>query len=345
MENITKIIEISNKKRAPLKTAEILELGIEYSEILNMESKGILIRVKNGYYQPKDVDFDVEEIILGLFPEGILTMDTALYYHGYIKKRPKTWKIAISKNVSKSRFKLQYPNVKPSYMEMSILEVGLTHLESEHGSIRVYGIDRLICDILKYEEKLEHSIVQSAINHYVSDPNKDVSKLLEYSKLRKVQSKVRHLILPWIKVDELPKITEEIKSCEETGDKMEEKTKENDETIKVLSEKELIEAVYYLISEKRNNSSFNVVKSIYSTLSANVIDGKALWRGIKVKYIEDIEFQGKIREIVNTRQFKVSFDEKKVENVFWNFISPILVALDREEIFFGDWMPELERYL
>ena len=56
-----------------------------------------------------------EEIILGLFPDGILCMDSALYYYGYIEKRPYEWSIAISKNTSKSRFRMEYPVVKPLY--------------------------------------------------------------------------------------------------------------------------------------------------------------------------------------------------------------------------------------
>lgn len=337
MKYIEKIIEISNKKRAPLKTSEILELGVEYSDILLMEKEGALIRVKSGYYQPKDVDFDEEEIIGGLFPDGILTLDTALFYHGYIKKRPKTWQIAISKNVSKSRFKLKFPDVKPSYMEKSVLEDGLTHIDTKHGALRIYSIDRLICDVLKYEEKLEFNVVQSALKHYISDPNKDISRLLEYSRLRKVQNKIKALVLPWLKdLDE---------KAEDTPKAVKEIVLEEKKEISLLSNEELSEAIYLFISKSKESNLSNGQESIYYTISNNVIDGKSLWRLIKEKYKEDKDFEEKIRNINSKRQFNMSFDDKKVENAFWSFLNPIFVALERDEIFFGDWMPELERYL
>ena len=48
-----------------------------------------------------------EQMIAHMFPDGVLTMESALYYYKYLSQRPFAWHIAISKNVSKSRFNMQ----------------------------------------------------------------------------------------------------------------------------------------------------------------------------------------------------------------------------------------------
>ena len=79
---------------------------------------------KNMLYKLADFNLSEEELLSGLFPDGVLCMNSALYYHGYIDYAPANWCIAISKDTSKSRFKIEYPYVKPFYMEESQLFIG-----------------------------------------------------------------------------------------------------------------------------------------------------------------------------------------------------------------------------
>jgi len=82
-------------------------------------------RVDNGYYQWANPD-DYSEIgtVHRLFPDADLCMDSTLHYYGYSDRTPGEWHLAVSKDSGKSRFNIDYPFVKPYYMELSVLALG-----------------------------------------------------------------------------------------------------------------------------------------------------------------------------------------------------------------------------
>ncbi len=186
------------KKRGPLKAEEIIEAGYSYKEILELEAQGKISRFKNGYYTCPEVKVPEEELVFSLFPDGVFTMETALYYHGYLPQRPYYWSIAISKNASKSRFNMNYPLIHPFYTEPKVLASGVEKLDLEQGSISLYEKDRLICEILKYEDKMERDDFKLAILSYIRDESKDIAKFLAYAKERRVIEKARSVIGPWL---------------------------------------------------------------------------------------------------------------------------------------------------
>lgn len=155
-------------------------------------------KLRQDYYSVGYEEKPQEEIILGLFPDGILCMDSALYYYGYIEKRPYEWSIAISKNTSKSRFRMEYPVVKPYYTEPEVMELGVTAIPFAGGEMKIYEKERLICDCLKYEERLEREDLKKALLAFINEPKKDIAKLMEYARARKVVAKIQSRIGVWL---------------------------------------------------------------------------------------------------------------------------------------------------
>ena len=62
----------------------------------------------------------------------------------------------------------------------------------------IYCKERLICDVLKYENRMEREDLQMVLRNFITDKNKDIAKLLNYAKERKVLSKVRNQIGVWL---------------------------------------------------------------------------------------------------------------------------------------------------
>ena len=197
-EKQERVAEAMKANHGVLKTSVLYELGLDYREIDELLKEGYLVRVKNGYYSLADDERGEEEMIRGFFPDGVLCMESALYYYGYIKDRPLSWQIAIDKNTSKSRFLIDYPLVQPHYTEDFVLEMGVV-TETFHGvEFKIYDRDRLICDCLKYESKLSHETLKAALRGYLEDPKKDVTRLLYYAKERRVLSKVQKTLGVWL---------------------------------------------------------------------------------------------------------------------------------------------------
>lgn len=186
------------KQGGIVKTEELSELGIDYRRILDFVENGQLVRIKNGYYTDRTERFTEEELIAKLFPDALLCMESALFAYGYLRQKPFGWTLAVDKNTSKSRFKMDYPQVIPFYTEPETLKLGASKLRWNGQVFRIYDKDRLICDCLKYEGKMERADFKEAIQKYIKDPDKDISALLDYAKERKVLKKVQNMIGVWL---------------------------------------------------------------------------------------------------------------------------------------------------
>ena len=160
--------------------------------------KGDLVRIKNGYYTVRISDFSEEELIARLFPDCVLNLETALYAHGYLQRKPFGYQLSVDKNTSKSRFKLDFPPVTPFYAEPETLEFGVTEIDYGGARMKIFEKERLVCECLKYEDKMERSAFQEGLLTYIRDPKKDVAKLMKYARERKVVKKVQTMIGVWL---------------------------------------------------------------------------------------------------------------------------------------------------
>lgn len=181
-----------------LRTSQLYELHLDYRKIQELVEEGALERVKNGCYGMGFSELSEEEMVAGLFPDGVLCMESALFYQGYIAVRPACWHIAVDKNTSKSRFKMEYPLVQPYYAEPEVLKLGVEKIAVGTKEMWVYNKERMICDCLKFEEKLERNVMQQAVLMYLREPGKDIQRLMEYARERKVTQKVQNRIGVWL---------------------------------------------------------------------------------------------------------------------------------------------------
>lgn len=180
------------------KKEELSALGVDYRRILDFVENGDLIRIKNGYYTDRMDRFTEEELIARLFPDALLCMESALFAYGYIVEKPFGWSLAVDKNTSKSRFRMEYPKVIPYYTEPEAMHIGASRITIGENEFGIYDKERVICDCLKYESKMERDIFKEAIQSYIKDPDKDLSLLLEYAAERKVVKKVQSMIGVWL---------------------------------------------------------------------------------------------------------------------------------------------------
>lgn len=216
-KRLANVVEIHNKVMDPIQTAyqnvqstlmpiiktiQLNEIGIMSREIAELVNSGKLERIKQGYYKLVDDnenDSDSEaKLISQLYPDGVICMVSALFYYGYSDRTPLTWDIAVDRNTSKARFNIDYPYVKPYYVDKNHLEYGITEGEYEDCVLKIFDRDRLICECIKHENKMDREIYNKAIRAYINDNKKNVTNLIDYSKRRNIHKKVRERIGVWL---------------------------------------------------------------------------------------------------------------------------------------------------
>lgn len=182
-----------------MRTKELEQEKIYYHNIQQLMEAGHMEKVRYGYYQWVDPD-DFSEVgtVSRLFPDGIFCMDTALRYYRYSDRTPEQWHLAVSKDSGKSRFHIDYPFVKPYFLEPAVLELGSTKGNMDGHDVRIYDKDRVICDCLRYRNKMDKEIFNKAIQNYINDPGKSISNLLEYAEPLRVKRIAKDLIGVWL---------------------------------------------------------------------------------------------------------------------------------------------------
>lgn len=197
-QTLDEILKLIEEQGGIVKKEQFTELGIDYRRILDFVQSGDLVRIKNGYYTDRIDRFTEEELVARLFSDARLCMESALYAYGYISQKPYAWHLAVDKNTSKSRFKMDYPKIIPYYTEPDALELGSTEITMSRQQFLIYDRDRVICDCLKYETKLEREVFKEALQSYIRDSQKDISALMAYARARKVVGKVQSMIGVWL---------------------------------------------------------------------------------------------------------------------------------------------------
>lgn len=186
------------KKKGILQTYELYDLGLSKYDIKNLLQADVLERILKGYFKLAAKDFTEAELIQRLYPDSVICMDSALFYYGYSDRTPIEWHLAVDKDISKARFNIDYPQIKPYYLEPYLLKLGVENGLFEKLHLKIFSRDRVICDCLFYEMKMDIEIFNKAILNYIKDPQKNISKLMEYAKVRKVEKKVYNKIGTWL---------------------------------------------------------------------------------------------------------------------------------------------------
>ena len=199
MRTMDEIKNIFEQHGYVMRTAELRASKIYYEDIQKLLNDSVIEKVKQGYYHFIDENNNSEvNIINRLFPDAVLCMNTALFYYGYSDRTPSEWHLAVDKDISKYRVKIDYPFIKTYFHESSLLNLGVTDGSIDSNAVHIYDRDRTICDCLRYMGKMDKEIFNKAIQGYVKDSKKNIPNLLQYAKPLRVQKKVKDLIGVWL---------------------------------------------------------------------------------------------------------------------------------------------------
>lgn len=180
-------------------TAQLSAVKLYYRDIQRMLNEGLIEKIKRGYYHWIE-SYGKDEIVIinRLFPDGVLCMDTALFYYKYSDRTPAEWHITIDKNTSRQRTQVEHPLIKAYRVESELLPLGETNGEIDSQKIRIYDRDRTICDVLRNMNKMDKEIFNKAIQGYVKDPKKNIPNLMQYAKALRVQKRLKDIIEVWL---------------------------------------------------------------------------------------------------------------------------------------------------
>lgn len=188
-ENIKEQIrDISFENKGYVSTKEIDNKGINRYYINQLEKLGVILKVKNGLYKWGDYDFQYNFQLVDVFkivPKGVLCLTSALAYYDLTTYNPWQYEIAIER--TKKVTLPGYPPIKLVYFSSKQLDLGIIETEIDGHIVRIYDIEKTICDCVRYRNKIGIDIVKEGINEYLKRKDKDLNKLMKYAEVCRVQ--------------------------------------------------------------------------------------------------------------------------------------------------------------
>lgn len=182
-----------------MRTRDLKEEGFYYKRIQRLVEDGEIKQVRRGYYQYfKEGTYSDIPTITTLFPDGVICMESALDYYGYIDRTPVAWHLAVDNKSTRTRFYIEYPIVKPHFIQSNRYQVGIEEVEIDGKPVKIYDKERTICDLLHHRNKVDGEVFNLAIQRYIQDPKKLEARLLRYAKLLHVEKKVHEVLGVWL---------------------------------------------------------------------------------------------------------------------------------------------------
>ena len=82
--------------------------------------------------------------------------------------------------------------VKIYRQKQELYEIGITSTKTPGGHlVKVYDIERTLCDILRTRDRSDAETIKQAMNSYAHQKEKNLRKLMAYARTFKVEEEIR----------------------------------------------------------------------------------------------------------------------------------------------------------
>ncbi len=122
---------------------------------------GKIFKIEPGIYSDKEFEFELA-VISKKYPKAVFTMKSAFYYLGLTDTIPDKYYLATDKDAAKIRD----PRVVQVFENSGNLELGMTIREVEGITIRVYGYERMLLELLRNKSHLPFDFYKEIILNY-----------------------------------------------------------------------------------------------------------------------------------------------------------------------------------
>lgn len=190
MDNIEKIEKLLNKRNGIITTSEVEELGINSRILTRMIERGIIERVARGIFISVNTIEDTYFITQAICKKGIFSHETALYFHDLCDRTPIRYQLTIPSYYNTKLLKDKSYDF--FYLKDELYKIGIIEMKTPYGNkVKVYDLERTICDIIRNKKKIEIALFTDAMKRYAERKDRNSIKLHKYAKLFNIEDEVR----------------------------------------------------------------------------------------------------------------------------------------------------------
>ena len=186
MDYYKRIEKIINEQNGTLLSLDLDKNKIPRTYLSMLVAEGKIEKIGRGVYVLPDLLEDEMYIMQKKYPKLIYSHETALFLHELSDRTPFEYSATVPSgykvvsNISE-RFKIYY--IKKDLHLMGVIE-GKT---SFGNTIKIYNVERTICDILRSRNRIDIQIFTDALKRVAKKRNLDYALLIEYAKKLNVE--------------------------------------------------------------------------------------------------------------------------------------------------------------
>ena len=181
MDYYKRIEKIINEQNGTLLSLDLDKNKIPRTYLSMLVAEGKIEKIGRGVYVLPDLLEDEMYIMQKKYPKLIYSHETALFLHELSDRTPFEYSATVPSgykvvsNISE-RFKIYY--IKKDLHLMGVIE-GKT---SFGNTIKIYNVERTICDILRSRNRIDIQIFTDALKRVVNKKQLDYALLMEYAR-------------------------------------------------------------------------------------------------------------------------------------------------------------------
>ena len=167
-----------------LATRKMLDNKITTIQIRTMLEEGKIEKISHGNYwnlmsgKKKPKYYKMLEACM-TNRKAVICSLSACYFHGLLDEEPDKLYVATART-DRGGMKLNFP-VSRHYFSVSSFEEDVLNVKTGGGSIRIYDMDRSVCDCIRLEKEIGRDTVELVVENYMKSKKKKPTHLLQYA--------------------------------------------------------------------------------------------------------------------------------------------------------------------
>ncbi len=185
--------ELLQKNNGYIKASDVVLAGVSRPYLSQYVKSRNLERVAHGLYMSQDAWEDGMYVLQARYPLAVFSHETALYLLKFAVREPVRYSLTLKTGTNTAELSKQ--GVIVYKIKTDLFTEGITQVKSPAGhAVRMYDMERSICDLLRSRRNIEIQDLQEALREYLRSREKNIPLLMRYAKLFSVEKIVRQYI-------------------------------------------------------------------------------------------------------------------------------------------------------
>jgi len=187
MDDVKRIKDILDENDGIVYTKQLTDDKIHRQYLRELVNNEYIEQVSRGVYVRKGKTVNEFFLLQQRFKSGIFSHNTALYFWGLTDRTPLKVDMTFPDNM-----RVKDETIFSHYRKRDFYDFGITELKLDDGTvIKVYDLERTICDLVRDRNKEDIQIFKHALNEYLKRKDKNLHLLYKYAKIYGIESVLR----------------------------------------------------------------------------------------------------------------------------------------------------------